>query len=212
MPLAWCTSVLDSAGTPAEVTRLVRSTRRASTRPAIARAAVAAIAGGALLTGCAVGPGMAVKAGDASVTEDEVSSATLQYQEITGSPTGLAQVATVLAQADAVSGVMADAGVTVTDNEVVQTLEENGLTIPDEGLSDGSTKLWRSLLEYEEAGTLDPAVQAQIQEALAQRLEETPVTLNPRYAVDEQGNPLLPTWIDGQPRGAAAVPAEVPAG
>lgn len=186
----------------------VRAIRRSSTIPPLGRLG-ALLAAGALLAGCASAPGVAIRAGDERISEDEVASATLQYQEITGSPTSLAQVATVLARADVVSEVMADAGVVVTDDEVYQTLQESGLTPPEDGLSDASLTLWRSLLEYQEAGQLDAQTQEQLSAELSAALEETPSDANPRYVTDAQGYPLLPTWITTQSRGASAQQPEM---
>lgn len=176
--------------------------RLSSPRPL--RALPALVLAGALFAGCAGGTGAA---------DDQAASAALQYEEITGQQAMLSGVATAVSRADTVSSVMREHGVHVTDAEVESRIVEEGLNLPEGGLSEGSTKLWRSVYEFQDAAELPQSEQEAMTQDLSQALGQDPGTSNPRYAMTQEGYPLLPTWIATSTRASGGQqPAEQPAG
>lgn len=176
-----------------------RLARHSSPRPAL-RATVAAVAAVLLVGGCA--GGVAARGDGTVLTDDEVNTAASQFGEMTGNPAMLAGVATTLSRSDAISSVMADHGIVVTDAQIDARLADEGVAAPDEGLNDGSYDLWRQIFQFEDAQQLPPDQQQPLMDDLTAALGESDVELNPRYALSPQNYPLLPTWIATTPRQA----------
>lgn len=156
------------------------------------RALVAVGASAALLSGCG---GVAASSGDFTVTDQAVTDAALQFSEMTGSPAMLAGVATTLSRSEVISGVMAEHGIEISDEQVKERLSKEATELPEGGLAQGSIDLWRQIFEFEDAQQLDMDEQQVLMEDLQAALTGTEVDLNPRYAMTQENYPMLPSWI-----------------
>lgn len=197
-------------------------TRRQPARTRVGRAA-ALLAGLALLGACTTQPGVAARAGDHVVTDDEVSTATVEYNDASarlavaeGRPRESAeqassyQVARYLINQKVTAPAFAAAGATVTDAELDAWLQEVGFTGPDGGWSAPTRNLLRAVMQDAKVETLDPSARAVLEQGIGEVSEGLEYEVAPRYAADPQGQPLLPTWIATQVR--APEQEETPAG
>lgn len=194
----------------------MRPTRPDSIRTRLGRAA-ALLAGVALLGACTTQPGIAGRSGDVVVTDEEVTTATVEYNEALARfavanggarPEGQSfpayQAARSLLEQKVTAPVFAEAGATVTDAELDAVLGEIGLTGPEGGFSAPTRDLLRYALQMEGAAALDPAVQAELSAGIDEAMADSEFVISPRYSADDQGNILLPTWVSTQWRDAQA--------
>ncbi len=143
------------------------------------------------LAGCTSSPGQAVSGNGFSYSESEVSTAIVEYAELSGmdsSDINRYEVVLILGEATVLLQLAEEVGRTITDEDVEESIAEvageNGSTLTMEDLSPVTVTLLKSALAN---GYLYYQYTTEVSQRFQELIAEAEIEVSPRYGVFQDG-------------------------